>query len=235
MKTIVGIIPARGGSKTIPRKNVQPFVGKPLIAWTIECALNSQILERVIVSTEDEEIAGIAQEYGAEVPFQRPPGLAHSSTPLVQVILHAIEWLESQDQMPDGIMVLSPTTPLRLPEDIHAAVNMVREQNAPAVASMFRPMTNPYMSGFIAKSGIIYGVAAMNRKDQRHQALPLFAALNGSIHLLPPSMIRESQALVTNRSHAYLMPPERAIEIITPWDFYVAELVMRDRLAAQES
>ncbi|MBL8161427.1 MAG: acylneuraminate cytidylyltransferase family protein [Anaerolineae bacterium] len=234
MKTIVGIIPARGGSKTIPRKNVQPFLGKPLIAWTIESALNSQVLDRVIVSTEDEEIAGIAQEYGAEVPFLRPDGLAHNSTPLIKVILHAIDWLESQDQMPDGIMMLSPTNPLRAPEDIQAAVRMVRENNAVSVASMFQPSTNPYACGFVTRGGTVFGVPLMNRKDQRHQSLPSFMALNGAIYLASPSTFRETKALITHSSQIYTMPPERAIEVITPWDFYMAELVMRDRLAQSQ-
>lgn len=233
MKTIVGIIPARGGSKTIPRKNVQPFLGKPLIAWTIECALNSQALDRVIVTTDDEEIAGIAQAYGAEVPFRRPAELAQDETPLVDVIMHAIDWLEAQQQTPDGIMVLSPNTPLRAPEDIHETVKMVREKGAQAVVSAYKPMTNPYLCGYINKFGMIFGLPVMNLKDQRHQALPKVVALNGSIHLIEPEIVKKFNALITQRTSVYTMPPERAIEIITPWDLHVAELVMRERLARQ--
>ena len=129
--SIVCIITARGGSKSIPRKNVLPLGGKPVIAWSIEAALQSPSVSRVIVSTDDEEIAEVSREWGAEVPFMRPAELAGDDTPHLAVMLHAIRWLESdQGTLPEFILLLQPTSPLRTSEDIEAAVRIAVEQNA---------------------------------------------------------------------------------------------------------
>ena len=132
----VAVIPARGSSKGLLRKNVRPLAGKPLIAWTIEVARRCPQLDRVIVSTEDQEIAEVARQYGAEVPFQRPEALASDETSGVEVVLHATQWLEAHEgYAPEYVMLLQPTSPFRLRSDIDDAVKLAIEEQHPSVAS----------------------------------------------------------------------------------------------------
>ncbi|MCE8014966.1 pseudaminic acid cytidylyltransferase [Halomonas sp. MCCC 1A17488] len=114
----VAVIPARGGSKRIPRKNIKPFAGKPMIAWSIEAALASGCFDRVIVSTDDEEIATVAREWGAEVPFRRPAELSDDHTSTIPVIAHVIEWLREQGEVPDAVCCLYATAPFVQSEDL---------------------------------------------------------------------------------------------------------------------
>ena len=123
-KNILGLIPARGGSKGLPRKNIIPLLGKPLIAWTIEQALASKYLDRVVVSTDDNEIAEISKKYGAEVPFIRPKELAEDNAKGIDVVLHAIDWLKENDKQKqyDLIMLIQPVSPLSAKEGINKAM-----------------------------------------------------------------------------------------------------------------
>ncbi|CAA7603172.1 3-deoxy-manno-octulosonate cytidylyltransferase [Acididesulfobacillus acetoxydans] len=127
---ILGIIPARGGSKGIPRKNIRLLGGKPLLAWTIEAALEAGCLDRLILTTEDEEIAAVGRKYGCEVPFLRPAELAQDSTPGIEPVLHALRWLaEREGYRPDYVLLLQPTSPLRRAEQIReCAARMLAKQ-----------------------------------------------------------------------------------------------------------
>ena len=132
----IAVIPARGGSKRIPRKNIKLFCGKPMIAWSIEAALNSECFEQVIVSTDDEEIASIAQNYGADVPFVRPKNLADDHTGTNPVIAHAIEWLNSQGLNPNLICCIYATAPFICLSDIQAGLDLIEEKNCDYVFSV---------------------------------------------------------------------------------------------------
>ena len=132
----IAVIPARGGSKRIPRKNIKLFCGKPMIAWSIEAALNSECFEQVIVSTDDEEIASIARNYGADVPFVRPKNLADDQTGTNPVIAHAIEWLNSQGLNPDLICCIYATAPFICLSDIQAGLDLIVEKNCDYVFSV---------------------------------------------------------------------------------------------------
>ena len=135
-REILGLIPARGGSKALPHKNIRQFAGKPLIAWTIETALACPMLDRTIVSTDDPEIADVSRHWGAEVPFLRPAELARDDTPGIEPVLHAVRWLgENEGYRPDYVMVLQPTSPLRTTEDIEAAIQLARDRQADGVVS----------------------------------------------------------------------------------------------------
>ena len=120
-RTILGIIPARGGSKGLPRKNILEMSGKPLVAWTIERAISSKYLDMVIVNTDDNEIANISVKYGAEVPFLRPEKLAGDKTPMIDVIIHTIDFLEEENKAFDYVALLEPTSPLRKIDEIGRA------------------------------------------------------------------------------------------------------------------
>lgn len=143
---VLGLVPARGGSKSLPRKNVRLLAGRPLIAHSIEAALASRTLDRVVVSTDDEEIAEIARRHGAEVPFLRPPHLAEDDTPDLPVFRHALDWFDEHDGWrPEIVVQLRPTSPLRRPQDIDLAVAMLGDRpEADSVRSVASPLENPY-------------------------------------------------------------------------------------------
>ena len=145
---VLGLVPARGGSKGIPRKNLIPVGGLPLIAHTILAARKSRSLDRVIVSTDDDEIAEVAERFGAEVPFRRPPEFAEDLTPDLPVFLHALEWLDRHEgYKPDLIAHLRPTSPLRTAQHIDEAVSILRGRpDADSVRSVTVPSENPEVS-----------------------------------------------------------------------------------------
>lgn len=227
---VLAIIPARGGSKSIPRKNVIPIAGKPLIAWTIESALRSQQLERVIVSTDDMEIARIAREWGAEVPFMRPTTLAQDDTPGIAPILHAIEWLaQYQAYQPDYVMCLQPTSPLRTTEDIEAAIQLILQRQTDSVVSVTSVEHHPYWTKKITGNGYLTNFLDLDRLYTRRQDLPEVYALNGAIYLARRAILLKQQIWYTDTTSAYVMPQERSLDVDTRWDLYLTELILKDR------
>ena len=144
MKKVLGIVTARGGSKSIPRKNVKDLAGKPLIAWTIESAKKSGVLDRVVLTTDDQEIAAVGRAWGAEVPFMRPRELAEDKTPHLPVMRHAVQWLkENENYNPDYVMLFQPTSPLRQPWHIKEAVGIIEKTRADSVVSVM-PIPHHY-------------------------------------------------------------------------------------------
>ena len=227
---VVGVITARGGSKSIPKKNIVPVAGKPLIAWTIETALQSPALSRVIVSTNDAEIAKVARQWGAEVPFLRPAELAQDNSPHIPVVVHAVEWLESHENMrPDYVLLLQPTSPLRSTEDIDNAIRLVLEKDADSVVSVCEALSHPYLTKRITANGRLEDFVPRPEGYLRRQALPPVYVVNGAIYLVRRDVLLEKQTFYTERTYAYVMPPERSLDIDTPWDLYLADLILRDR------
>lgn len=133
--THIGIVPARGGSKRLPRKNIRTIAGKPLLTWTAEAALASK-LSRVILSTDDEEIADVGRTHGLEVPFLRPASIAGDTTPMLPVLAHLIDWLEAAGTKPTSIVLLQPTSPLRLPRHIDEAIAMFERERVETIVSV---------------------------------------------------------------------------------------------------
>lgn len=125
MTKILGLIPARGGSKRLPRKNIKDFLGRPLISWTIEQAKKSRLLDKIMVSTDDEEIAEVARKYGADVPFLRPGELARDSSPTIDAVIHALDRFEESGEHFDIVALLEPTSPLRTDSDIDTAIELL--------------------------------------------------------------------------------------------------------------
>ena len=150
---VVGLITARGGSISIPRKNVAPLAGKPLIAWTVEAARSAKALRRIIVSTDDAECSAVAQAWGAEAPFLRPAALARDDSPHIDAVVHAIEWLADTGERPEFVMVLQPTSPLRVSEDIDAAVQLAVARDASAVVSVAEAATHPFLTVRVTEEG----------------------------------------------------------------------------------
>ena len=224
MKTLA-LIPARGGSKGIPRKNIKLFAGKPLIAWTIEAALSSQFIDAVVVSTEDEEIAGIARQWNAQVPFLRPATLAQDDTPGIAPVLHALE------QLPhfEAVLLLQPTSPLRTTDDIDACIRLAQRLDAPSVVSICEPNIHPYWMYRLGRDQRLRRLMDVESISSR-QALPPIYVLNGAMYYARTDWLRQSKALVTDETAAYVMPPERSIDLDTPIDWKLAELLLKENI-----
>jgi len=220
----LAVIPARAGSKGLPRKNLLPLAGKPLIAWTIEAALSSKVLDRVIVSTESREIAAVARRYGADVPFVRPNALARDETPGIDVVLHATE------QLPDykTVVLLQPTSPLRMPGDIIAAIELYRCRTATTCVSVVRSKAHPnWMMSLDSEHRLLpYEPSGVTN---RRQELSSLYQLNGSIYVLDRDSIKLHRSIYTDRNVGYVMPPERSFDIDTELDHLICEKLIEAR------
>lgn len=215
---VLAVIPARGGSRGLPRKNVLQFCGRPLIAWTIAAALESGVAGRVIVSTDDEEIAAVAREAGAEVPFLRPAELATDEATTLDVALHLLDTLALQ---PAWLLLLQPTSPLRTASDICAAAALAGESDAVvSLASASQWLHRVDRDGFLEP---LVDVPMTRRQD----APPAYA-LNGAIYLVRTEALRRERTFCPRRTRAYIMPPERSVDIDTALDWTWAQMLAED-------
>jgi CMP-N-acetylneuraminic acid synthetase len=230
LPNILAVITARGGSKTVPRKNLSIVGGKPLIAWTIEAAKASPSLDRILVSTDDEEIGEIARRWGAEVPFIRPAELAGDKSPHIPVVQHAVRWVEDQEwEKPDWILLLQPTTPLRTSEDIENAIRLMLEKGCDSVFSVCEAASHPYLTKRITKQGFVEDFTETPEGYLARQALPPAYALNGALYLVRRDVLMEEGTFQTGSTCAYIMPPERSLDIDTPWDLFLVDLILQHR------
>lgn len=228
---VVGIITARGGSKAIPRKNLRFLAGKPLIAWTILTAIQSAALDRVLVSTDDPEIAEVSRQWGAEVPFLRPAYLAQDLSSHIDVVIHTVDWLAQAEKLfPDYVMLLQPTVPLRSSSDIDAAVQMAYKAGADSVISVYPCEKHPFLTKQVAPDGRLLDFVFQIESDLPRQTLPPAYTLNGAIYLIKPQVLKERHSWYGENTYAYVMPAERSVDIDSDWDFYVADLILRDRI-----
>lgn len=228
----MGLITARGGSKSVPRKNLAPVAGKPLIAWTIEAALQSRNLNRVIVSTDDKEIARVAAEWGAEVPFMRPAELAQDDSPHADVVLHALHWMmENERWLAKYVVLLQPTSPLRAAVDIDGAVNLAEQKNAEAVVAVEETNSHPYLTRKMTEGEILEEFIPSDIAYLRRQALPKAYRINGAAFLIRPETLRRERTFYPKGMYGYVMPSERSMEVDTMWDWHLVDLVLKDRLA----
>ncbi len=224
-KNILGLIPARGGSKGLPRKNIKPLLGKPLVAWTIEQALASKYLDRVVVSTDDKEIVEISRKYGAEVPFLRPEELATDEAKSIDVVLHAISWVEENDKPYDLLMLLQLTSPLRTEEDIDRAIELLFEKGTSAIVSVCEVEYHPYWSNVLPADGCMKDFIKPEVINKRRQELSPFYRLNGAIYLAYCHYLKQEKSFFGDKTFAYIMPRERSIDIDEEIDFILAEIL----------
>ena len=228
-KNILGLIPARGGSKGLPRKNIKPLLGKPLIAWTIEQALASKYLDRVVVSTDDKEIAEISKKYGAEVPFMRPKELAKDNAKGIDVVLHAIDWLKENDNRKqyDLIILLQPTSPLRTTEDIDKAIELLFLKEAKAIVSVCEVDHHPLWANTLPEDGSMKDFIRREVMNKNRQELPIFYRLNGAIYLAYCDYIKKQKSFFGEKTFAYIMPRERSVDIDDEIDLKLAEILIK--------
>ena len=229
IRTFVAVIPARGGSKQVPGKNIALVGGKPLIAWSIEAARASSRVERVIVTTDLHSIAEVSQDYGAEVPFIRPGELARDDTPGIEAILHMLSWCEENEgYYPDYVVVLQPTSPLRTTEDIDAAIDLLEDKGAESVVSVTPARDHPWWTKIIDSAGRLSDFIPQTEAIAYRQRLPKVYRLNGAIYMAQRNTLLETKTWYTRKTYAKIMPQERSLDIDTPWDLYLANLVLRD-------
>lgn len=226
---VLAIVPARGGSRSIPGKNIKNFLGKPLIFWTIDAAFKSGVLDRVIVSTDDRKIASIAKKFGAEIPFIRPSRLAGDTTPTLPVLQHAVRWLEKNESyQPDAVMLLEPVSPSRQPFHIREALHEFKKSSADSVVSVTEAPAqyNPHWlfkknpSGF---GELFTGEGARNIIPRR-QFLPKVHAKNGAIYIMKPSnLFQNPPSIFGKKVKLYVMGSQYNIDIDEPEDWHRAE------------
>jgi CMP-N,N'-diacetyllegionaminic acid synthase len=226
---VLGIVTARGGSKGIPRKNIVPLLGKPLLAYTAEAALAARHVTRTVLSTEDEEIARIGRACGLDVPFLRPLELARDETPTLPVLQDVVRRLETAGERYDAVLTLQPTNPLRRAEDIDRAIELLDSTGADSVISFVDVgEKHPARMKFLTPDGrAIDPPFAEQFEGQRRQDLPKLYLREGSIYLTRRTILMECHSLKGHDCRAYLVPVERACNIDTPFDLFLAEQVLK--------
>jgi len=219
---ICAIIPARGGSKGIPRKNIKLIAGKPLIAHTIEFALKSRYINRLVVSTEDKEISEISKSYGAEI-VKRPQELALDYSPTIKSVEHVLNVLEEEKYETDLIVLLQATSPLRTTEDIDNAIKIFLKEECNAVVSVcimerhkVFQIENNYLKSFMGEN-----------LDKRRQDMPDLYTTNGAIYIIKPQILQKYRSFYPLGTIPYIMPLERSVDIDTDFEFQIAEYLLK--------
>lgn len=229
---ILGVVPARGGSKALPRKNLAPLAGRPLIAWTAEAAANSRRITRVILSTDDEEIAEVGRRMGLEVPFMRPAHLAADDTPITPVLIDLLTTLRTRDgYVPEAVVLLQPTSPLRTAEHIDAAVNLLRQTGADTVVSVI-PVPHRFTPGSLMR---LDGERLVHLSDapivtQRQDKPPLYARNGPAVLVVRSSVLLERGTLYGDDVRPFVMPAEDSIDIDEQADLDIAAWLLRRRV-----
>ncbi len=222
MKTLY-LIPARGGSKGIPGKNIKHFLGKPLICHTIDQARGAGADDAdICVSTDSEEIRRVVEEYGLKVPFMRPEELATDTAGTYEVLLHALDFYEKKGIHYDTVVLLQPTSPLRRPEDIINAIGLMRE-GTDMVVSVCEAATNPYYNAYETDSDGNLHISKGDGRYTRRQDAPKVWEYNGAVYVMDSDSLRKMHYSRFPRRRPYVMPAERSVDLDTPADWLRAE------------
>lgn len=225
---VLGVIPARGGSKGVPRKNIRPLAGKPLLCHTANVAWRARTLARVIVSTDDTEIATVARRFGLDVPFLRPAELARDDTPTLPVVQHALHAAEATDGIYDAVCLLQPTNPLRSAADIDGCVGLLERSGADSVLSILRVPAehNPHWVYFRAPDGALQLSTGEAEPIPRRQELPTAYHRDGSIYVTRRHVLLDGNSLYGARVVGYEVDPARTVNIDTMDDWTRAEALL---------
>jgi len=218
---VLGVIPARGGSKGLPRKNLLPAKGRALLNWTVDVAKKSKYLDRLIVSTDDIEIANVAKSGGAEVPFLRPNELSGDHANSFDVVEHAINALEESY---DIVVLLQPTSPLRLVDDIDICIDKCAA-NSSSCVSVVESEKTPYWMYFLSEDSELIPVMDQNTSLTRRQDAEKVYSLNGAVYACNVNFLIKNKVFFNSDSTAHVMPPERSIDIDTHLDFEIFKVI----------
>ncbi len=223
---ILAVIPARGGSKGIPGKNIKKLGGKPLIAWTIECANNSKYIDRTIVSTDDKNIAEVAKKFGGDVPFMRPAELAQDNTPGILPFIHAVRMLIQEEYT--YVVLLQVTSPFRTAADIDGAIEKCIDSKVNTCVSITEAEANPYWMYVLTSADKLQPL--MNKREEnfyQRQQLPTVYQLNGAVYVANCEYLLRQQKLVDGNTLGYVMSVEHSLDIDTIRDFFIAESMIK--------
>lgn len=223
---VLAVIPARGGSKGVPRKNIREVAGKPLIAWTIDEARKSKYIDRLILSSEDPEIISVGKEWGCDVPFVRPQELARDDTPGFDTVVHALESLPEQYEY---VIMLQPTSPLRLVEDIDGCLELCLDQDAPACVSVTAADKSPYWMYRLDEGGYLIPLLAQETPVYYRQGLPPVYVLNGAVYVAQTGWLKRHRTFLTPETLACLMPKERSVDIDNEMDITLCDILLGSR------
>lgn len=232
---ILAFIPARAGSRRIPNKNIKPLCGKPLIAYTIEVAKKSKYVSRIVVSTDSEEIAVVAKNYGAEVPFLRPPEISQADSTEIEFFDHALNWfLENEGYVPDLIVLLYPTSPFRKAESIDKAIEeILRHPEADSLRSVKKCSEHPYKMWVIEDGYLKPFVKNTEKKDMHtlsYHLLPEVYIQNASIYITKPATIKNKRSPTGEIIVPFIMDEIESVDVNTPLDFMFAEMLLKEKL-----
>ncbi|MBU3925951.1 acylneuraminate cytidylyltransferase family protein [Patescibacteria group bacterium] len=226
---ILGVITARGGSKGIPGKNIKILGDKPLIAYTIDIAKKSKLITHLIVSTEDEEIIDVAKKYGVDVPFVRPKELAQNNTPHLPVMQHAIKFMEEKLGIVfDYVVILQPTSPFRIPDDIDNTLKKLIKNKADSAVSLmevgnYHPMRIKKLEG-----DRVLDYCMAEQEGIRRQDLPTAYKRSGAVYAMQRNLLMEQNRLYGNYNVGLAVPQERSIDIDEPMDWLKAEYMLKE-------
>lgn len=230
-KRILAVIPARSGSKRLPRKNLLLLAGKPLIVWTIETALASQYIDRVCVSTDAPDIAQVSRDAGAEAPFLRPDYLSSDEASTIEVVLHAIKHYEESGEAFDYIALLQPTSPLRSVHDIDGCIEMCDSRRADSVTSVCQADHPPLWCNTLPEDLSMADFLRPEAKGKRSQDLPAFYRLNGAVYIARIETLQAQRAMIAETNgYAWIMDAKNSVDIDTDLDFLIAEAILKARL-----
>lgn len=229
-KKILCVIPAREGSKGLPGKNIKKLLGSPLIAYTIKHARESRYIDRIIVSTDSRQITDISIKHGAEVPFLRPAKLSSDKSSVIDVLLHAINWLKIyENENFDVIVLLHVTAPLRTSKDIDKCIKLLIDKKYDNVFSVAEAHRNPYFNmvevGKNGKVKLVKGKGYVSR-----QSAPKVYDMNASIYVWWRNILENKKKVLLKKSHVYIMPKKQSVDIDDDMDFKVAEILMKDNI-----
>ncbi|MCP2005432.1 UNVERIFIED_ORG: CMP-N-acetylneuraminic acid synthetase [Buttiauxella agrestis ATCC 33320] len=232
MTLTVAVIPARGGSKRLPGKNIKLLAGKPMIAWTIEAALQSNIFDKIIVSTDCTEIQKIAMKYGAEVPFLRGKKLSRDTSTTSDVVIDLVEWLEKENEVVETIAILQPTSPLRTAQHIIDAFSLKNEKAASAIVSVCKLEHSIEICNLLPSDHSMKGFIPPEnyKRSQEHKT---YYRINGGIYIIDRHLICDFNNLYTEKSFAYIMDAKDSVDIDEQIDFDFADYLLRIKSASQ--
>ena len=223
---ILAIIPARGGSKGLPRKNIKLLNNKPLIGWTIESALQSNLINKTIVNSDDNEIIKVAEQFGAEIPFVRPDDLASDTANSKDVIIHTVNWYLKQNQSFDYIVLLQPTSPFRKEGDIDKMIEIALNTNTDMVVSVKKTDSNPYYVLFEEDSNG-YLTPSKEGNFTRRQDCPIVYEFNGSIYVIKTESLLQNNSMKFEKTIKYVMDNYNSVDIDNQFDFDFAEFLLQ--------
>lgn len=228
-RRVLGLIPARGGSKGIPKKNLFPIMAKPLLQYTFEAAKESGVLDHIMISTEDDEILHFAQLHGIDTRYRRPRSLGTDSANTADVVLDVLDWLEQVGEYPDILVLLQPTSPLRSADDINRAVQEFIDSGSDSMVSVHKMVEHPYKSMYRNEQGEWNYLAKPSEKTYRRQDYDdNYFTINGAFYLIKPDWFREQRAFVVeNETKLFEMSPIAGMDVDELVDVFKVEAYLK--------